>query len=366
MPLQAMSRLIPAGWLPAKTRARMAANRGPCRDNASVRAEIIIPTWNGREVLAPCLAAIREHCGGVRCIVIDNGSNDGTMSWLAEAWPEVDVIRLERNRGFATAVNTGIRHGSAEYVALLNNDVVVTAGWLQALTNALDAYPRAGSAASKLLQADTPGILDGAGDTVLTSGRSVRRGHGTPDAGQFDAPESIASACAAAALYRREAFKDVGLFDESYFAYHEDVDWGLRAQWAGWSCRYVPNAVALHGVSVTTRAQEGKPAGDWLWMLDRRNTVWTMAKCYPWRTLVRNAGSIALYQLAVALVAVRQGRARALPFLVLATLRGLPRILAERRRLHRHRRRSPSQVGQLIQRDRMVRHVLRRDIPLDY
>ena len=155
------------------------------------------------------------------------------------------VVALERNRGFAAAVNVGIERSDAEYVALVNNDVELEPHWLEIVVAALDRDPGVGSVASKLLEWSRRNVLDGAGDLVGWDGYCVRRGKGERDRGQYDRSPRVLSACAAAALYRRRALDDVGPFDESFFAYIEDVDWGLRAQLAGWDCVYEGTAVAV-------------------------------------------------------------------------------------------------------------------------
>jgi dolichol-phosphate mannosyltransferase len=103
------------------------------------RVDVVIPSWNGRELLDGVLASLEaEAYRDKRVIVVDNGSEDGTVEHLRAAWPHVDVVALPENRGFAAAVNAGVARGDGEYVALLNNDMELDAGWLGALVAALD------------------------------------------------------------------------------------------------------------------------------------------------------------------------------------------------------------------------------------
>ena len=145
----------------------------------------------------------------------------------------------------------------------------------------------AASAASKMLRFDDRGVIDATGDTLRWSGVALQRGQGERDRGQYDRPERVFSACAGAALYRRSAFAEVGPFDEAFFAYLEDVDWGFRAQLLGHGCLYVPTAIAYHVGSASTR-REGKP-DPFFYGLPRRNDVWLVLKNYPGSALLRAA-----------------------------------------------------------------------------
>ena len=214
---------------------------------AAPSVSVVIPSWNGRQQLGGVLESLEaQRFGDFEAIVVDNGSTDGSLEYLADEWPWVRVLALETNRGFAGAVNAGIAAGRSEYVALLNNDVELEPGWLEATTAVLAREPETASVASKLLEWSRRNVLDGAGDLVGWDGYCVRRGKGQRDRGQYDESPKVLSACAAAALYRRGALDEVGPFDERFFAYIEDVDWGLRAQLAGWDCSYEPTAVAYH------------------------------------------------------------------------------------------------------------------------
>ena len=310
---------------------------------SQARVTVVIPTWNGRELLEGTLRALAgQRFADFGTIVVDNGSTDGTVEYLRERHPGVDVVALDGNRGFAGAVNAGIARAQGDYVALLNNDAEPEPGWLAELVAALDADPSAGSAASKLRMLHEPGVLDGAGDVVTWYGATWRRGHGEPDRGQYDEPGVVASACAGAALYRRRALEEVGAFDERFFAYLEDTDWGLRAQLAGWPCLWVPGAVAYHLGGATTRRM-----GDLETELLARNTLALVLKSFPAGRLVVWAPLIAGYQAWVLGQAVRRGSWRAVLRGWSTALRRLPATLRARADVKR-RTRAPRALGAVV------------------
>ena len=310
------------------------------------RVAVVIPTWNGRELLDGALLALAAQTVPARVIVVDNGSTDGTAEHTRTAHPGVELVALRENRGFAAAVNAGIAAAAgapaADYVALLNNDMEPEPGWLAELVAALDADPGAGSAASKLRMLREPGVLDGAGDLVTWYGATWRRGHGEPDRGQYDAPGVVASPCAGAALYRRRALDDVGGFDERFFAYLEDADWGLRAQLAGWRCVYVPTAVALHLGGATSRRM-----GDLETELIARNTLALVLKSFPAARLLAWSPLILGYQAYTLARAVAHGSWRAVLRGWAGALHHLPGTLRARREV-RSRTRDPQALAAVM------------------
>jgi GT2 family glycosyltransferase len=270
--------------------------------------------------------------GDFGVVVVDNGSTDGTAEHVRASYPEVTLVELGSNLGFAAAVNRGIAAAEGEHVAVVNNDLELDPGWLERMVAALRDHPDAGSATGKMLFYDRREVIDGAGDFTSWYAISAPRGRGEMDRGQYDAPEPVFSACGGAALYRRSALEAVGPFDEDFFAYTEDVDWGFRAQLAGWTCRYVPGAVAFHmGGATSARVP------NWSRYLFFRNTLSMVAKNWPTAALVRNAPRLVLF-FAKSVVASIRGRW----FLALArgtrdALRQLPRTLGKRRAVQRNR-----------------------------
>jgi GT2 family glycosyltransferase len=297
------------------------------------RVAVVIPSWNGRELLAGVLPTLfAQTFRDFRAVVVENGSSDGTAEWLAEEWPEVEVLALERNLGYAPAVNLGIATGEEELVALLNNDMELDPGWLEALVGALDADPAAGSASPRQRSAHDRARLDGAGDAIAWTGGVTRRGIGELDDGRYPAGR-VFSACGGAALYRRAALRSVGVFDSSFFAYLEDVDWGFRAQLAGWPALYVPAALVYHAGGATSRRTPARER-----YLVARNHVAFVVKNFPAPWLVRFAPLIAAELARALLAGARAGQARAVLRGWRDAVRRAPGTLRERRRVQAARR----------------------------
>ncbi|MGO9320646.1 MAG: glycosyltransferase family 2 protein [Solirubrobacteraceae bacterium] len=313
------------------------------------RLVVAIATYNGREMLEIVLPSLcQQTFRDFRVVVVDDASSDGTVEWLAERWPQVEVVAHSRNRGVSASLNSCLRAGPSEFVALLNNDIELDPDCLGELIVALTEHPEAGAACGKLLNYSRRELLDGAGDAYTWGGSARRRGKGSSDTGQYDKPQEVFSVCAAAAVYRRAALDAVGLFDERFFFNYEDIDWCFRAQLAGWSCRYVPSAVAYHVSSATlgSAATEFKLYHNW------RNQIWVVAKNYPAGALVRHAPELAYTQMRNLVLAVRIRR----PFLWLRVWRdvlaALPAILADRHRIQRSRARTSAELDRLIGADR--------------
>lgn len=294
----------------------------------------MIPNYNGIGRMDGVLDSLaRQSYREFETIVVDNGSNDGSVAHLRRHWPEVRVVEWPHNRGFAAAVNEGFKGARGEFVALVNNDVELDPGWLQAAVTALELHGDAASIASRLLEWERRNMLDGAGDLVGWDGYCIRRGQGEKDVGQYSEPGPVVSACAAAALYRKAAFEDVGPFDESFFAYVEDIDWGLRAQLAGWRCFYEPSAVAYHVGGATS----GEMSGFELFQ-NHRNAVVMMFKNLPLPALIV-AGPWAVARRAVSLLkAAVRGEGRILLRAWMAAAAATPTTLEARREVQRRRR----------------------------
>jgi GT2 family glycosyltransferase len=260
---------------------------------------VVIPTVRGRSWLPACITALRgQTLRDFEIIVVDNASSDGSAAWLA-AQPDVRVIRNESNLGFAAACNQGIRAGNTPFVALLNDDARPEPQWLEALVRAMqhpqslisDPQPlRVGACASLMLFADRPAVVQSAGIAMDRAAIAWDRLRGYPaDSVEAQQPREVFGASGGACLYRRAMLDEIGLFDERFFAYLEDVDLAWRAQRAGWRCLYVPQARVLHHTSATSG--EGSAFKN---RLLGRNKVWLAVK----NARLRDAPIIAFYDLA--------------------------------------------------------------------
>jgi GT2 family glycosyltransferase len=210
-------------------------------------ASVVIPNWNGFDHLPDCLQALAAQTMTLfEVVVADNGSDDGSLAYLSEGWPRIRVVELGENRGFPAACNAGIRASSGAYVVLLNNDTAVEPDWLERLVAAMDAHPDFAWGSSRLVRYDDPATIDSAGHTYsIWVGAAHNIGEGEP-ASAHATGGRIFGATAAASIYRRELFDDIGMFDDEFFFIHEDTDLDLRANIAGHRCLYVPEAVVRH------------------------------------------------------------------------------------------------------------------------
>lgn len=309
------------------------------------RVTVVIPNWNGEQLLGLCLGSLRDQAfRGFETIVVDSGSGDGSLDFVAENYPEVRTIALGENRGFAGAVNAGIEASATEFVALLNNDTEQDPGWLGALVSAAEGHPECGLFASKLVDFHDREVLDGAGDALRLSGLPYRLGHGERDRGQFDAPGHVFGACAAAALYRKSLFDDIGLFDEDFVSYCEDGDLSFRAQLAGYRCFYAPEAVVYHMGSASTGGKRSETAT----RLGTRNSLSLLVKDLPLSAVMHILPFFAFGQLARLVTAAATGSLGAHLEGLAGTWRHLPLMLEKRARIQKRRRVSDAEVRRLL------------------
>jgi GT2 family glycosyltransferase len=257
----------------------------------------IIPHWNRRDLLETLLASLRAQSRPFDDIVVaDNGSIDDSAAFAERAGAR--VLRLGSNLGFAAAVNRGIEAAHTDWVAILNNDVTLEAAWLETLIAAAERE-HAWFATGKIRRADSHSTLDGAFDEISRAACACRCGAGKPDAPVWDQPRRIRIAPMTAAIFRRELFDEIGLLDESFGSYLEDVDFGLRCAIAGRAGVYVPAAVSHHRGSATM--------GEWnkeTVRLIARNQVLLAAKHFHGRPRL----PILAGQLLWGVVALRHGR----------------------------------------------------------
>ncbi len=258
----------------------------------------IVPVWNGRALLERLLASLHaQTCPAGELLVVDNGSGDGAPEAARRAGAR--VIAMGRNAGFAAAVNCGIRESRGEWIAVLNSDVELAPDYFQQLTRA-----RAWFATGRILSAASENRIDATFDATCRGGTTWRVGSGCPDGPRFHTPRRIWSAPWTAALFRAELFQEIGLLEESFESYLEDVDFGLRCAKAGCSGEYLPDAVARHHGNAALGRWHPETV-----RLMARNQVLLLARHYPEKLMVGWMWNIVVAQALWGAVAWRHGAA---------------------------------------------------------
>ncbi|HEX9922176.1 MAG TPA: glycosyltransferase family 2 protein [Anaerolineae bacterium] len=290
--------------------------------NASPKVTVIIPNWNTERWLTGCLDGLRAQTyQDFKVLLVDGGSTDNSVALVREHYPEVELVTLSQNRGFAPTVNAGLARADSDYVALLNVDTVPQPNWLTGLVDVMDqSPPEVGSLASKMLALTNPALIDDAGDTFSWYGSARKRGLGEP-ATNYDQVADVLSACAGAALYRQSFFEDVGLLDENFTSYLEDIDLGLRGRLRGYRCLYVPAAEVLH------QGQGAGTARSRYVYLMTRNRLMVLLKNIPLELLLKHAWTLLFGQFYFFLVYKRPFHSLAG---VISLLLALPRIMRQR------------------------------------
>lgn len=223
------------------------------------RISVIVPSWNGMDSLGACLDSLLNQSLAAKIIVVENASTDGSLEFLHDNYPSVEILEQTKNLGFAGGVNAGIRRAveqGDQFVALFNNDAVADKNWLAKLAEYLDKSPECGIAASKILSSVGEKI-DSTGECYTNWGLPFPRGRGEGDGTQYDKQTEVFGASGGASLYRVKMLEEIGLFDEDFFAYYEDVDLSFRAQLAGWKVSYVPGSIVYHETGTTSSKIKG-------------------------------------------------------------------------------------------------------------
>jgi len=280
---------------------------------------VVIANQNGKEYLARCLPSLMaQSFQDFEVIVVDNGSSDDSAAFLQENFPAVRLLQNDENRGFAGANNQGIATAWGKYIATLNNDTEVDPDWLRSLVAAADLHPDIGAFASLVLLDDKRDVIDSAGLSVSLLGHGCQNRLGEA-ATTVESSDEVFGVCAAAAMYRKDLFDDVGLFDEDFFAYYEDVDLAWRARLRGWRSMLVPQAVVYHVHSAT-----GGRGSHFKKRMMARNRMWAILKNYPFPGLLVFAPFIIAYEVTVACLGLLSGN----PYSWLGLWQGIRRAVA--------------------------------------
>lgn len=314
------------------------------------RVLVSIVTYNSAPYIVPCLESLKAQT--FRDFIVhvwDNASNDESARILASCGDSIHTTHLShRNIGFCAANNRIIDSADSDYVLALNPDVVLDAKFLESIIGALEEDRRAGSATGKLWRQSPGGnasrIIDTAGIYFTPNQRHLDRGSGEIDSGQYDRRESVFGASGAAAVYRRAMLEDTKAggqyFDEAFFAYREDADLAWRAQWMGWGCLYVPEAVGFHVRKVLPKRRAA---------LSKEINMHSFKNRFLLRIKNMDAGTYLRYFLPITLrdfgalayvLACEQSSLRAVPLI----FRALPSALKVRKTLRNRRRATPHAI----------------------
>jgi hypothetical protein len=301
---------------------------------------VVVVNFNGKKFLDDCLSSLaRQTFRDFETILVDNGSSDGSAGYVREHCPFVILIETGKNLGFAGGTNAGIHAAQGEFIFTLNNDTVADPHMLEEIVKPMQADLTVGMCGTKMVLPD--GRINSTAICLSRSGAAWDRGMGEPDRGQYDTAEETFGPCAGAALYRRTMLHDIGLFDEDFFLFMEDVDLAFRGRLAGWRCMYMPTArvVHVHGGTAGFRSDISVYYGN-------RNLAWYIVKNFPPRTLIfsspwiigRNCGVIPYYFL--------HGKGRVIIRAKMDMIKGLPSMV--RKRLTIKRRVPPSEIERWI------------------
>lgn len=219
-----------------------------------MKVSVIVLAWNGMAYLETCLnAVLTQDYPDFEIIVVDNDSSDGSADFIAEHYPQLRLIRNQRNLGFAGGCNVGLRAAQGQILILLNQDLQLLPGGLRAIRNRL-SEPQVGVVGAKVLGPEGTVLLHAGGYLEWPQALGKHIGTGEVDSGQYDRARQVEYVTGACLAFRREVVQDIGLLDEMFYpAFYEDVDFCWRARRNGWEIWYDPAVVGIHDESSSTR-----------------------------------------------------------------------------------------------------------------
>ena len=239
-----------------------------------------------------CLDSLaRSDFDSYEVIVGDNGSIDGSREKIEEKYPQVHLIKNHENMGFAVACNHGIKAATGAYISLLINDIEVESSWLSKLYEGMERHPECGMGTTKMMFLDPRDVFYITGDLFHAWSAGGGRGQGEKDVGQYDREDYVFGACAGAGIYRRDFFEQVGIFDEDFFIFAEDVDINMRGQLQGFKCIYLPEAKVYHIGTATVGLYSDRYI-----FLCKRNDIFVLIRNYSLRMYFRYLWTILKHQ----------------------------------------------------------------------
>jgi GT2 family glycosyltransferase len=305
---------------------------------------VIVPNWNGMRFVGMCLDSLAQlHFENFEVIVVDNGSMDGSREMIEEKYPWVRLLKLPYNMGFAIACNEGIKAAKAEYVVLLNNDIEVVPDWLSELYEGMERHPECGMGTTKMMFLDNRDVFYNTGDLFHSWSAGGGRGQGEKDHGQYDQEDYVFGACAGAGIYRKKLFKQIGLFDEDFFIFAEDVDLNMRSQLQGFQAVYLPKSKVYHIGTATVGLYSDRYV-----YLCKRNDILVFIKNYSLKMYFKYLYSIWKHQFNDIKYFTYRGQGQVLLKSKWDALKLLPKMLFRRFQIQRTRTMTDSEIEKHI------------------
>ncbi len=305
---------------------------------------VIILTWNGKQFLTDCLDSLAgQTFREFEVILVDNGSIDGSATYVREQFPWVRQVELRENSGFAKGNNLGFAVATGEFIVTLNNDSKVVPEFLAELVKAVQAAPNIGMVAAKMLNFFQIDRIDSVGVMPTTAGIGINVGIGETDNGQYDEPAAVFGPCAGAALYRRSMLEDTGFFDPDFFAYYEDLDLAWRGRLTGWQAVTAPKALVYHVHSAT-----GGRMSPFTVYHVQRNKWYVLLKNWPAAILLRHLLLILSCDAAALFLALLRGQFVPALRARYHVLRDFPVLVRKRHEVANLRQLNDDQIDRLL------------------
>jgi len=308
------------------------------------KISVIVVNWNGKHFLGECLSALRRQSfRDFETVLVDNGSEDGSVEYVRTHFSEANALALPDNRGFTGGNIAGYGQTSGELVVLLNNDTEAHPDWLAEIYRASQEYPKAGSFASKMLYFDERSRVENCGFDLGIAGATVDLGRDEPDGFAWSQPRTVFGGCGGAVGYRRTMLEDIGFLDPEFFMIYEDVDLSFRAQLRGYECVYVPGALVYHHYRATIRKVPSRQV-----FYSQRNIEFLYLKNMPLGLIVRSVPQRLAYEVGATIYFFQTGAGAAFLRAKLDVVKCLPSILRKRREIQQRKTITNSQMRAIM------------------